>query len=245
MKHSIINTLLLGIPSPRTKAVLTCEPVTISMGVMAAASAAMAIKGQSDARKVAKGTEEARRIEQENVITENRRRATDDYLNSTRLEADQQSQEEAAVALKSSDVMRETRRSVATGNASAAERGVAGRTINDIAADFDFMSNEETGRLKQNQALANQQHQESVRGYKTQFSNRVADVKPYVPKSIAPVDYFGPIFQAGSQTLGAAARPGAIADMKHNLGGSTPTPKASSPQQSPFYVPPRKDYVSL
>ncbi len=199
--NTLINTFLNGPTDYRARFITTCEPVTVSMGVMAAAGAAASIQGQRQAQKMAKGTEEARRLEQENVITENRRRSTDDYLNQTRLTMEQQAQEEASVAVKSGDVMRETRRSVATGTASAAERGVAGRTIEQIASDYDFQANEETGRLKQNQALANQQHQESLRGLKTQFNNRITDVKPYIPKQQAPVDYAGPLLGAAGTML--------------------------------------------
>lgn len=195
------------------------------MGVMAVAGAATSIMGQKSANKSAQSVEEARRIEQENMITETRRRATDDYLNQTRLEMEQQSQEEAATAMKGSDVMRETKRAVATSTASAAERGVAGRTISDIAADYDFQANEETGRLKANQALSNRQHAEQIRGYGTQFSNRVADARPYMQKPIAPVDYFGPIFGAGTQVAGNAGVQKAVGNfMAPTTPAVTPSP---------------------
>lgn len=180
------------------------------MGGMAAAGAAVSIMGQMQAKNVAEATEEAKRLEQERVVTETRRRATDDYLNQTRMEMDRQTQEEAAVSVKSGDVMKETKRAVATGTASAAERGVAGRTVEQIAADYDFQANEETGRLKQTQALANQQHTENKRGMSTEYANRLADARPYVPKQQAPVDYFGPVFAAGGQTLNTAVATGAF-----------------------------------
>lgn len=167
--------------------------------VGAVGGAVMGVAGSAAANKSAKATEEARRIEQENVIMETRRRATDDYLDQTRMEREQQAQEEVAVAIKGNDVAKETQRSIATGTASAAERGVAGRTVDDIARDYAFQENEEVGRLKANQALANRQHGEVVRGMGTQFENRVADVKPYVKKAVAPVDYFSPVFQAVGQ----------------------------------------------
>jgi len=170
---------------------------------MAVAGAATNVMGQIQAKKTGEMVEEARRIEQENMITETRRRATSDYLNQTRMEQDQQNQEEAAVAVKSRDVVRETTRSIATGDASAAERGVAGRTVDQIASDFDFMSNEETGRLKENQKLANTHHDEAKRGYATQFSQRVADARPYIKQPQKPIDYFGPVFGAGSQVAAA------------------------------------------
>ena len=165
----------------------------------AVGGAAMGIMGSSAANKNAKAVEEARRIEQENMIQETRRRATGDYLDQTRMEREQQAQEEAAVAVKGMDITKETNRSVATGTASAAERGVAGRTIDAINADYEFMANEETGRIKANQAAANRQHDEVIRGMGTQFENRVADVRPYVKKAVAPVDYFGPVFAAAGQ----------------------------------------------
>lgn len=178
----------------------------------------MGAMGSKAANKNAKAVEEARRIEQENMIMETRRRATDDYLNITRMERDQQFQEEAAVAMKGADISKETRRSVATSTASAAERGVAGRTIDDIAADYDFMANEETGRLKANQAMTNRQHEENIRGAGIDFSNRVADVRPYMKKAIAPVDYFGPAFstlgQLGNLKMGMDAQSALAAKAK-------------------------------
>ena len=186
---------------PHPRSILTCEPVTLAMGGMAAAGAATQIMGQVQGNKMARSVEEAKRLEQENVINETRRRATDDYLNQTRLEQEQQSQEEEALSQKTMDVNRQTQRTTATGTASAAERNVAGRTIEAITSDYEFQANEETGRLKQSQALANLQHTENIRGYKTQYTNRVTDARPYVPRPIAPVDYFGPIFGAGTQVL--------------------------------------------
>jgi hypothetical protein len=165
----------------------------------AVGGATMGIIGGQQANAAAKATEEARRIEQENMIQETRRRATSDYLDQTRMEREQQAQEEAAVAVKGMDIQKETNRSIATGTASAAERGVAGRTIDQINADYEFMANEETGRIKQNQAAANRQHAEVIRGLGTQFENRVADARPYVKRAVAPVDYFSPVFAAAGQ----------------------------------------------
>lgn len=182
-----------------------CEPVTLAMGGMAAAGAATNIYGQFQAQGQHNAVEESRRLAQEDVIEENRRRATHDYITSTRLEREQQSQEEASVSQKSVDIQRQADSSIATGMASAAERGVAGRTVDQIAQDFDFMANEETGRLRENQKLANRQHSENIRSYGTEFSNRISAVKPYIKTPAKQIDFFGPIFQAGAQTLNTAA----------------------------------------
>lgn len=202
-----------------------CEPVTIAMGTMAVAGAATNIYGQFQARDAHNATEEYRRLEQENVIEENRRRATHDYLTQVRMEQTQQQQETESVAQKSYDVGQQARLSVATGMASAAERGVAGRTVDMIAQDFDFMANEESGRLRENQKIANLQHGENVRSFGTEWSNRIAAVKPYVKQPAKPIDFFGPIFQAGAQTLNTGAFTGAF----KGLGTGTAAATSAAP----------------
>ncbi|HWV46785.1 MAG TPA: hypothetical protein VN039_12345 [Nitrospira sp.] len=173
----------------------------LAMAGLSAAQAGASIYGQTQAQKQFNATESMRQQQQEVLIEENRRRATYDFLNSVRLEQTQQSQEEAAVAQKSMDVERQATASIATGEASAAERGVAGRSVDQIAQDFDFMANEESGRLQLNQKISNQQHAENIRSFGNDWSNRVASVKPYIPTPAKPIDYFGPVFQAGAQVL--------------------------------------------
>ena len=202
MPNTLIDTLLHGPSSPLTKYQCSCMP--LAMGMMAGLSAAQAgasIYGQFQAQKQFNATEESRRQQNEIAIEENRRRATYDYLNSVRLEQTQQAQEEASVAQKSYDVQHEATRSIATGDASAAERGVAGRSVEQIAQDFEFAANEETGRIQQNQRQANAQHTENIRSMGNEWSNHVSSIKPYIPQPAKPVDFFGPVFQAGAQTL--------------------------------------------
>lgn len=185
-----------------------CTPVMGLMAGLSAVQAGAGIYGQFQAQKQFNATEEMRRQQQEIAIEENRRRATYDYLNNVRLEQTQQSQEEASVAQKSMDVGRQATLNIATANASAAERGVAGRSVDQIAQDFDFMSNEETGRLQLNQKVANQQHQENIRSAGNEYSNRVASIKPYVKTPAKPIDFFGPVFQAGAQTINTGVATG-------------------------------------
>lgn len=197
----LTEQLLNGSISPLLRFHCLCEPVTLAMAGMGAAQAGMSIYSQFQARDVHNKTEEYRRLEQENIIEENRRRATHDYITSVRMEQTQQQQETESVAQKSYDVQQQATRSIATGMASAAERGVAGRTVDQIATDFDYMANEESGRLRENQQIANLQHGENIRSFGTEWSNRIAAVKPYVKQPAKPIDFFGPIFQAGAQTL--------------------------------------------
>lgn len=196
-----------------------CEPVTITMGVMAAAGAATSIMGQQQQKKAAEGYENEKTRAVDYQISETRKRATDDYINQVRLEQTQQRQEQEAVVEKSSDLHRQGTAAVATGAASAAERNVAGgRTLDSILADYRFQEEFEIGRLRENQKLKNLQHAERVKQYQTQYYNRSTQVQPYQKKPIQPVDYFGPIFGAVGQTINTGVATGAFKNMFSDAG---------------------------
>lgn len=180
--------------------IIICYPLVI-MGAMAAASAAAQIAAQQQAQAQGAAAEDAQRIESENAIEINRRRATGDYLTQTRLEETARMQEEESLAEKSSDVFRQANKTKGTGAASAAERGIAGRTVDQIAQEYDFAANLETGRLRENQKLANAQHNENIAANGTEYTNRVTSIQPYNMQPQKPVDYFGPVFGAASQLV--------------------------------------------
>lgn len=182
-----------------------CEPVSITLGVMAVAGAASTIAGQNTQRQMAKGLENQKKNAQDDLIIENRRRATHDYLRQVRLEQSQQTQEAASLAEQSQDVSRQTVGATGKAQASAAERGVAGNSLEMVINDYEFQQNQEVGRLRINQEMKNRQHEESIGGYGDQFDQRAASVKPYVPRPQAPVDYFGPIFGAVGTVAGGPA----------------------------------------
>jgi len=179
------------------------------MGVMAAAGAAASIAGQHQQRKASKSYEDSQSRAVDYRITETRKRATDDYLNQVRLEQTQQRQEEEAVVEKSMDLARQTNDAVATGVASAAERGIAGgRTVESILFDYRFQEDIEIGRMRENQELRNRQHAENLSTYKTRYYNQASSIQPYQQKPIAPVDYFTPIFGAFGQTINTGVNTG-------------------------------------
>lgn len=207
-----------------------CEPVSITMGVMAVAGAAASIAGQEKQRSMTNTMEDRKKMAQNDLIAENRRRATKDYLRQVAGEQLQQRQQEEGVAEKSNDIARQARKTVATGLASAAERNVAGRTIDSIVSDYDFQADLEIGRIKENQKLANIQHDRKVSAYGDEFQARATAAKPYQVRPANPVDYFGPIFGAASQTLGAGVASGEIG--KGNGFYGLGTSEAASPSAS-------------
>lgn len=212
-----------------------CEPVSISIAVaaLAAGGASNSIIGANGARQLAKGTENQKRLAQDDVIMENRRRATHDYLRQVELEQRTQLQETDAIHEQSQDIARQAVGAKGQAVASAAERGVDGNSVDTVLADYDFQQNQEVGRLRLNQDMKDQQHGENIAGAQDEYDYRVASVKPYVPRPQAPVDYFGPIFGALSSTASAAMGGG----MKMPMGGG-------SPGGSPTNITP-KDYGSL
>jgi hypothetical protein len=208
-----------------------CEPVTISMGVMAAASATAAIVGQQQQKKAAKSYEDQQSRASDYRISETRKRATDDYLNQVRLEQTQQRQEQEAVVEKSADLARQGATTVATGEASAAERGLGGgRTVEAILADYRFQEELEIGRMDANQKLKDQQHSENLRSYETRYYNAATSVQPYQKKPIGPVDYFTPVFGAIGQTMSTGVNTGAFKGMMS--GSKAPSPPSSSTEVS-------------
>lgn len=180
----------------------TCEPVSIALGVMAVGGAATSIIGQNTARQAAKGQENQKRIAQEDLMKENKRRATYDYLLQSRQENLKQAQEQMALGVKVQDVNNKTGETIGTARSSAAERGIAGSTLEQIIEDYHFQQDAQTGQLRANQGMADVQHAESVRSYGEGYSRDVADVRPYQMKVQPPVDYFGPIFGAGQSIAG-------------------------------------------
>lgn len=198
------------------------------MGVMAAAGAVTSIVGQNSARQQAKGQENAMKNAQDDVIIENRKRATHDYLREVRLEQLQQVQEESSLTNQSQDVAKQAAGAKGEAVASAAERGVSGRSLDTILSDYEFQQNQEVGRLRVNQEMKNAQHGENIAASKDQFDYRVSSVKPYVPRVQAPVDYFGPIFSAAGQTAQTGMTMGAFKS------GPTITPKPAAYGSSPL-----------
>lgn len=167
----------------------------------AVGGAVMGVIGSKQQNKAAKAFELAKRNAQDDLIIENRNRATKDYLRNVRLEQLNAQQETEALSEATNDVSKQTTATQATATASAAERGVAGRSVEMLIEDYTFQQSQEVGRLRTNQSMKNAQHTENIGGYQDQFDQRVAAVKPYVPRTQPPVDYFGPIFGVMS-TLG-------------------------------------------
>lgn len=215
---------------------LTCDPVSILAGTSIAASAGGGISsiiGQNTSRQLSKGQQERQRLAVEDQIVQNRRRATDDYLRQVSGEHLRQRQEEEAAVEKSHDIAQGAKQATATATASAAERGVSGRSVEQIVADYGMQEDKEIGRIRTNQQWQNQQHRDNLAGYRSQFDQRVASIQPYVPAVQAPVDYFGPAFGI----LGSAARTGLTAQWgKHggSSGSGSGVKTASGLQPGPF-----------
>src|ERR1700704_5735085 len=150
---------------------------------MMAAGAATSMIAANNARQVAKGNQNAQKNAQDDLIIENRKRATHDYLRDVRLEQLKSEQENESVQEKAGDIAKSTAQAQGTAVASAAERGVGGHSLDMILADFDFQQNQEVGRLRVNQQMQDQQHVENAGGMADEFTARVTAVKPYIPRT--------------------------------------------------------------
>jgi len=180
--------------------------------VGAVLGAGMGIMGAQQANSTAKANENAKKNAQDDLIMENRKRATHDYLREVRLEQLNEIQETSSLTEKSNDISKNAAAATGTAVASAAERGVAGRSLDTIISDFDFQQNQEVGRLRINQEMKNAQHTENIAASGDQFNNAVTAVQPYVPRVQPPVDYFGPIFGAIGGTAKGMKTPSTLVD---------------------------------
>ena len=188
-----------------------------------AAGAATSMIAANTSRQVAKGNENAMKNAQDDVIIENRRRATHDYLRDIRLEELQSTQENQALSEKTGDIAQTTASAQGTAIASAAERGVSGHSLDTILSDFDFQQNQEVGRLRINQQMKDQQHVENAGADADEFNARVTAVKPYIPRTQPPVDYFTPIFGLAGGLQGATKGLSAILGGTGTQNKTTPT----------------------
>jgi len=206
----------------------------VSIGASAGGGISSII-GQNTSRQLSKGAEERKRLAVEDQIVQNRRRATDDYLRQVSGEQLRQRQEEEASVEKSHDIAQGAKQASSTSIASAAERGVSGRTVEQIVSDYQLQEDKEIGRIRTNQQFANQQHKENISGYRSQFDQRVASIQPYVPAVQAPVDYFGPAFGilSNAARTGLAAQWGKVSDGE----SSSSQPKAAGQPYGPFAPP--------
>jgi hypothetical protein len=135
------------------------------------------------------------------------------------------------------DLVKQNIQDKGTAVASAAERGVGGRSLDIILADFDFQQSQEVGRLRINQEMKDQQHQENAGAYADQFTARVTAVKPYVPRKMPPVDYFTPIFglAGGMMQAGNIGKPNSVMNLIGGTGTKKVQPYGSSPlDNGPF-----------
>lgn len=167
--------------------------------------------GANTERQMVKGVENQKKNAQDEVIIENRKRATHDYLREVRLEQLAESQEHAALTESSNDVVKQTEATKGEARSSAAERGVAGNSLETLISDYEFQQNTEVGRLRINQKMKDLQHGEAKAGFEDQFNYRVAAEKPYVPRVPPAVDYFGIAFQAlGTSAQSVSAKQNAV-----------------------------------
>ncbi len=211
----------------------SCEPVSIGMGVMAAAGAATTIMAQEGQKSAASQVQDQNAKNVDDQITENRRRATQDYLMAVQDEQMAQSQEVQALAEKKVDLNRDERHRAAQATVAAAESGVAGQSLAAIQADYRFQMDSAAAKLGVNQDNANYQHSRNIDAYGVQYKNRATSVQPYQRQPVKPVDYFGPIFGAAGAGLDAGVRTGAFVSsgQKVNpLAQALIPPKAGGPQ---------------
>ncbi|MBS0169421.1 MAG: hypothetical protein JSR62_03635 [Nitrospira sp.] len=191
---------------------LSCEPASLtlaSMG-MAAAGAGASLYGQSQQHEAAEQVEQQKADAVNEQITTNRKRATEDYLQTVEDEMLQQAQEKQALAVKEQDLYKAERAGASSAKVAAAESGVVGQYLEAIQADYRRQTDEAAMRLGVNQGNADYQHTRNIEAATTIYNNRSTSVMPYQKNPVKPVDWFGPIFGVAQAGLDMGVRTGAL-----------------------------------
>lgn len=193
----------------------TCEPTSLtlaSMGV-AVAGAGTSIAGQVQQNSAAKQVERQKAEAVDEQITENRRRATADFLAKVQDEQLQQSQEQQALEEHLGDLKKQERDANSKAIVAAGESGVVGQSLSAIRADYRLQMEQAAARLGINQEQADWQHTRNIQAYGVEYNNRATSIQPYQQQPVKPVDYFGPIFGAVGQSLNTMVNTQAIRGM--------------------------------
>lgn len=160
----------------------------------AVGGAAMGLFGSITGNRAAKDYEAAKQKAIDQQIQANRKRATDDYLAQVHAEQTQEDQQHMEVAQKNQDLSQAAMGAESTAVASAAERGVGGRSVAAIVADYNMQATTEAGRNELNQQWADIQHNQNLSADYRTYVQRASSIQPYMKTPVTPVDYFSPAF---------------------------------------------------
>jgi len=179
--------------------------MTIS-AVAAAASASMSIVGQQQQRKSMQQYQDLQVKANEAQMRENRALATKAYLDQAVAANEGLAQSAQATAAANFDARVKRLQAEGSAKAAAAEGGVEGLSLQSILADFHRQEDMMLTRNEQNLLFKKQQTANEIEGFGNQAAGRIAQVKPYIPGPVAPVDYAGPILGVVNTGVGTYLR---------------------------------------
>lgn len=193
-----------------------CSPAAIGMAGVQGASAGANILGQIQQQNLNKQYEWNQGVAQNEQIVQTRNMATQAYINQVNGETLQQEQQQTANANEGFEDVIKSRERAASGLAEGAEGGVTGNSLNEMTTNFQRQEQMALNRLTQNQEMLNQQHIQAMRAYGQEFTNRVTQLKPYIPDMIPGINYLGPVLGIGqgqmqvqnAQNMGGEEPPG-------------------------------------
>ena len=175
-----------------------CEPATIaviagSVAVAAsAASAGLSISGQQQQRKSAVAYQNLQVQANDRQMKENRELATKAYLDQANAANLNLAQTREATAATNQEQGTKSAEARSATMAAAAEGGVSGLSLNALLGDFHRQEDMFLTRNEQNLLFKQQQTATQTQGFQDTAAGRIAQVKPFIPGPIAPVDYFTP-----------------------------------------------------
>lgn len=172
-----------------------CEPISLAMGAMALSSvggAALSIKGQENQRKSAVAYQNLQVQANDRQMKENRELSTKAYLDQANAANLNLAQTREATAASNQDQRTKGAEARSATMVAAAEGGVNGLSLHALLDDFHRQEDMMITRNEQNLVFKQQQTATQTEGFRDTAAGRIAQIRPFIPGPIAPVDYFTP-----------------------------------------------------
>ena len=188
-----------------------CDPVSMGVAVVGVSglSAASSIVGDTARYNAEKGYQQNLVDQNRKQIEDNRKVATQEYLNKVRHENLAAHQEDEAIVEQGFDMAKQRRAAEASARVSAAEGGVGGKSLDHLLLDFHRQESFAMGRIRANQQMNQLQRNEKIRNYGVEYQARANSISYYQPAPIRKPDYVGPalnVVNTGLQAFGPMAK---------------------------------------
>lgn len=180
-----------------------CEPVSITLGVIAVAAAASGAYGAKTSADAQSKYQQDLGTATNSRIAQNRALAWQDYKNKILQEQVGVDQARAKNAFQLQDLNTMGLKTRSLARVSAAEGGVEGNSLGVLLQDYSSQNARGRDKSNLNQTFIDQKTASNIRSYGIEYVGRSNSIQPFIPSPVAQPNYVGYGLQAAGGVLGA------------------------------------------